>query len=546
MLAFLTFSAIGFSQNSQQQNQDIKAPTGIFAKTAELPAAYFNNSATTVGENAGVANNGQRNTNVTVPFTGTYYNNRPDAMIYDNGPFWNVAGNPNVSLLESAALGMNTLGSGAQFTGGNSVADDVVFTQGVDITSIDVFTYQTGANPPSITAVYLQVWDGDPSGGGANVVWGDLVTDILDDVVYANANRASETTPADASRKIQRATVVTSGLSLAAGTYWIEYTFEGSGASGPWAPPIAILGQATTGNALQNQNGTWIALEDSGSFTPQGLPFVIYGEINGGGSDPCDQEHVVVGDGNGGSGSSVDSDYKSAADIVVAAGEKFTLDTIEVSFLTFAPEDAPVTADVVYYSDAAGLPGTEIGSETVVPVILSATPWINPVAYRFDTRLDMTPFTFNGNAGSATSYWVEISMGTATNQQTVFWLYTEGAGIEGQPMVQFNAADGFWSVPEPTREVGYKFSGECGALSVADNALGGFTYYPNPTSGSLSLKSVNNIEAVSFFNLLGQKVLDAKVGATSSEINISGLTAGTYIMQVSVDGQIGSYKVLKN
>ena len=47
----------------------------------------------------------------------------------------------------------------------------------------------------------------------------------------------------------------------------------------PWAPPIAILGQATTGNALQSLDGgvTYAALQDSGTLTDQGLPFVIYG-----------------------------------------------------------------------------------------------------------------------------------------------------------------------------------------------------------------------------------------------------------------------------
>ncbi|WP_026449828.1 T9SS type A sorting domain-containing protein, partial [Aequorivita capsosiphonis] len=260
----------------------------------------------------------------------------------------------------------------------------------------------------------------------------------------------------------------------------------------------------------------------------------------------CEQEHPIAGDGNGGSGSSVDSDFTSAADIVVAAGEDFTLDTIEVSFLTFAPEDAPITANVIYYEDAAGLPGAEIGTETVVPTILSSGEWVNPVAFRFDTSLDMTPFTFGGDAGSDTSYWIGIEMGTATNQATVFWLYTDGAGIEGEPMAQYNAVDGFWTVPEPTREVGYVFSGECSPLSVADNTLGGFTFYPNPTSGSLSLSSVSNIDSVAIYNLLGQKVMDVKVEATTSEINISGLNTGTYIMKVSVEGQIGTYKVLKN
>src|SRR5690554_2278768 len=108
MLVFLSFCAIGFSQ-SQDQGKEIKAPTGIYAQTVELPAAYYNSPATTVGENAGVASDGQRNTNVSVPFTGTYYNNMaPNAVLYDNGPYWNTAGSPNVSLLESS-LGMNTL-----------------------------------------------------------------------------------------------------------------------------------------------------------------------------------------------------------------------------------------------------------------------------------------------------------------------------------------------------------------------------------------------------------------------------------------------------
>jgi hypothetical protein len=45
---------------------------------------------------------------------------------------------------------------------------------------------------------------------------------------------------------------------------------------------------------------------------------------------------------------------------------------------------------------------------------------------------------------------------------------------------------------------------------------------------------------------LGQQVISTEIGATTSDINLSGLTAGTYIMKVTVDGQTGTYKVLKN
>lgn len=83
-------------------------------------------------------------------------------------------------------------------------------------------------------------------------------------------------------------------------------------------------------------------------------------------------------------------------------------------------------------------------------------------------------------------------------------------------------------------------------IGIAENALEGFSFYPNPTSGALSLKSVKNIETVVIFNLLGQKVLGAKVDATSSNLDISRLNVGTYIMQVSVEGKTGTYKIVKN
>jgi hypothetical protein len=40
--------------------------------------------------------------------------------------------------------------------------------------------------------------------------------------------------------------------------------------------------------------------------------------------------------------------------------------------------------------------------------------------------------------------------------------------------------------------------------------------------------------------------LDAKIGATTSELNISNLKTGTYLMQVTVNGQTETFKVLKN
>ncbi len=91
------------------------------------------------------------------------------------------------------------------------------------------------------------------------------------------------------------------------------------------------------------------------------------------------------------------------------------------------------------------------------------------------------------------------------------------------------------------------WSSATGALiGIADVALEGFSFFPNPTTGTISLKSVKNIDTVLIFNLLGQKVLGAKIDATSSNLDVSRLNVGTYIMQVSVEGKTGTYKILKN
>ncbi|MAB39883.1 MAG: hypothetical protein CL525_12435, partial [Aequorivita sp.] len=60
------------------------------------------------------------------------------------------------------------------------------------------------------------------------------------------------------------------------------------------------------------------------------------------------------------------------------------------------------------------------------------------------------------------------------------------------------------------------------------------------------LKSVDNIEHVSLYNLLGQRVLDSRVGAAATQLDISGLSTGSYLMKVTVNGQTGTYKVLKD
>ena len=210
-----------------------------------------------------------------------------EALLHDNGPLVNSpgtgVGGADESVLQSVTLGMNTLGFGHQVSAGNRIADDFTVTDsaGWDVSTITFFAYQTGSPTTStITAVNLQIWDGPPDAGGT-VIWGDTATNVLATTIWSNIYRVSETTSGTSADRPIMANTVTVNTTLPAGTYWLDWQTDGTLSSGPWAPPITINGQATTGNAIQwtSSGGAWQQALDSGTVTQQGFPFVIDGEV---------------------------------------------------------------------------------------------------------------------------------------------------------------------------------------------------------------------------------------------------------------------------
>ena len=85
-----------------------------------------------------------------------------------------------------------------------------------------------------------------------------------------------------------------------------------------------------------------------------------------------------------------------------------------------------------------------------------------------------------------------------------------------------------------------------GDLGANENTIEGFSYYPNPTDETLNLSSVDRIENVVIYNLLGQQVLSQDINAMSTALTISSLTTGTYLMKVTVNGQEGVCRIIKN
>jgi hypothetical protein len=201
-----------------------------------------------------------------------------EAVLYDNGPFETA---PGESLLENVTLGVTTLGSAAQGDQGNAIADDfdVPAGDGWTINEITGFTYQSFApNSTTVTDVNVRIYDGDPSAGGTVVFDGSA--GCLSTTTETNIFRFAETTPGATDRAIFTATC-TVGMDFVPGGYWAELGYVGSLAfSGPWAPPVTILGVSPVpgANAQQFFMGAWQPAQDGGTFDNLAFPFIIDGE----------------------------------------------------------------------------------------------------------------------------------------------------------------------------------------------------------------------------------------------------------------------------
>ena len=82
-------------------------------------------------------------------------------------------------------------------------------------------------------------------------------------------------------------------------------------------------------------------------------------------------------------------------------------------------------------------------------------------------------------------------------------------------------------------------------LGVEENSFEDFKFYPNPAQDILNISAIENVENISIYSLLGQKMIQVSPNKNNPSIDISSLATGLYIMQVGVNGQSATYKIVK-
>lgn len=202
------------------------------------------------------------------------------ANVFNNGPVVSdVGAGYNGYDLSRLSPPLTTLGANGNFSAGVWTAEKFWLPEGkkYKVDSVGFYAYQTGSGFNSnFTAVYLAIFDGDPSAGG-QLIDGDTVQNALANTYFSGIMRASASTPLDSTRPIMRVVgELFAPQRLDGGKdYWVYWAFT-TGAGVPFFPPISVNGLASTGDAIQRSSSGWGLANAGGVGYPMGVPFQVY------------------------------------------------------------------------------------------------------------------------------------------------------------------------------------------------------------------------------------------------------------------------------
>ncbi|MFM7018326.1 GEVED domain-containing protein [Flavobacterium sp.] len=91
----------------------------------------------------------------------------------------------------------------------------------------------------------------------------------------------------------------------------------------------------------------------------------------------------------------------------------------------------------------------------------------------------------------------------------------------------------------------FKISAYDASLANTSFSNSNFTFYPNPVKDVLTISNSENISKVQVINLLGQEMIVKTVNDNQGQIDMSGLSTGTYLVKITSDKLVKTIKVIK-
>jgi len=244
-----------------------------------------------------------------------------------------------------------------------------------------------------------------------------------------------------------------SGQSGSETTYWIELIVTNDDAAAD------IYWEVTSASTVGNESAQVLALGDPWTYTA-GFDGVY--TFSGDCVPFCGSNNLIDAFENA-YNCGVNSTYSTANDFLIEADEKFILEQIEARIWTSSGNTIE-SVEIQYYEDDAGFPGNEIGSETIAPTSqenLSIHPFGSYDVHR--TILDVTPFTFLGQTGGSTTYWIELTIEDNLGSET-YWGITSLNSV-GNDFAFQNGTDP-WYYGSSGYDGIYVFYGQCDLMNT--------------------------------------------------------------------------------
>ena len=172
----------------------------------------------------------------------------------------------------------------------------------------------------------------------------------------------------------------------------------------------------------------------------------------------------------------------------------------------------------------------------------------------------LTPISSGSNSSVSRVYSSTALLSGFTGTLTFSYLEGELNGIaEGDLVLELQANDDSWTsyngtVNETSNTISYTFNDDAVSFKAVTASAAGATLtiedlspaassihvYPNPTANRIYIQA-DNISKAEVFDLMGRKVRSTN----QSQIDMSNLSRGNYILQVKTQNKTQSFKIIK-
>ncbi len=69
--------------------------------------------------------------------------------------------------------------------------------------------------------------------------------------------------------------------------------------------------------------------------------------------------------------------------------------------------------------------------------------------------------------------------------------------------------------------------------------------YPNPSAAIFTVSNNTQIEKVTLYSIIGEKVLEKSIQSTTSTLDLSAMAAGIYHLNIQVGGETKTIQLIK-